>query len=816
DGLPAALPIGIRLQGLTLAKTFDPSVGSGAGVWSHPSAPFDNTDAFSTSFTVPQGADWRKRTGSTLDTFNSILEIYVDYLSIFAPLQTQFSITSVTPPSGAADGGTPVTINGSFPVASAIADAGAAAAAYAVYFGDPSASTLAQFNIAGGIAIDSASANVLTPDSGLSTDTTVGVWIVDRNATSDFASLADAFTFIGPPSSGGPVPSVGTVDGGTAVTFTGTNLATTSQVLFGSTPATQFSATATTVTATTPPADNGLPGTVTITIVTDGGSATAGQFEYVATPFISSFTPTEGVRTVQTTITVTGSELSNVISVTVAGIAAASFTEIDSGTLEVVADTSPDVLSGPIVVTTAGGTATSAENFNYLTDFDPTPPIVNSVSPDNGWVFGGMIVEIAGEAFLPQNRAKVNREDVTVTFGTYTAAVLSVTDTTIYVLAPEATNVGLPDASRTVDVTVSRNDDSGLSGTLADGFTFVKFIQRAGEDWTTTASKLGANATISMVLDGDSSQLATIEVSANTEGVKFNTDVFVLARAATSPDGFGLAPPGPDAGSNVADSFTYFDVHTYVLDPAFNTQPAGIDTNNLSSGLNILDENTGAYDSVAQKDSLLSTPIGSTNITTASQANGQVTIFGDRKGVAKTPTTLTYVWPDASIDFSAGDSEVYWSTILNGEFTAAGDSIESIDNGRLRSLGTFVVRDATVIDLDDVGLSITPQSPTEGDLGTEYVITVVSEDGGLGFLTNPRFGNNAKTITGGVGRIVTGGDGTNEFQVTIATPLSDVPVNAPVDIGLFLKANAGNQPDFVFQNVFTFNKIDDGLPILAL
>lgn len=814
-GLPATLPVGIRLQGLTLAKAFDPSVTSGAGIWSHPSGPFDNTEAFSTSFTVPQGADWRKRTGSTLDTFNSILEIYVDYLSIFAPLDTQFSITSVTPPAGAASGGTPVTINGSFPVASAIADAGAAAAAYAVYFGDPSASTLAQFNIAkGGIAIDSTTANVLTPDSGLITDTTVGVWIVDRNATSDFASLADAFTFIGPPSSGGPVPNKGSVDGGTVVTFTGTNLATTSQVLFGSISIAPDSATATTVTATTPPADNGLPGTVTITIITDGGSATAGQFEYVATPFISSFTPTKGVRTVQTTITVSGAELSNVISVTVAGISAVSFTEINSGTLEVVADTSPDVRSGPIVVTTAGGTATSAENFNYLTDFNPTPPIIDTVSPDNGWVFGGMVVEIAGTGFTPQNAPKVNREDVTVTFGTYTAAVLSVTDTVIYVLAPEATNVGLPDASRTVDVTVSRNDDSGLSGTLPGGFTFVKFIQRAGEDWTTTASKLGANNTISVVLGGDSSQVATVEVSANTEGVKFNTDVFVLARAAMTPDGFGLTPPAADAGSNVTDSFTYFDVHTYVLDPAFNTQPAGIDTGNLSGGLNILDENTGSYDSVAQKDSLLSTPIGSTNITTAEQTTGQVTIFGDRIGAAKTPTTLTYVWPDANIAFGAGDSEVYWSTILNGEFTAAGDSLASIDNGRLRGLGTFVVRGQTTINLEDLGVTISPESPTDGDIGTAYNITVVSEDGGLGFLNNPRFGNNAKAISGGIGGLVDA-NGANEFQRVISTPTGGVPVNTPVDIGLFLASNSGDEPDLVFQNAFTFNE-DKKINLLPL
>jgi uncharacterized repeat protein (TIGR03803 family) len=141
---------------------------------------------------------------------------------------------------------------------------------------------------------------------------------------------------------------------GTSVTITGVSLTQATKVTIGGNAATFTVKSDTQVTATVPVgAKTGLP----IAITTAGGIASFGKFTVV--PSITSFNPTSGP--VGTSVTITGNSFSKATSVTFGGVAATSF--------QVISDTQVDALvptgavTGPIAVTTAGGTGTSATNF---------------------------------------------------------------------------------------------------------------------------------------------------------------------------------------------------------------------------------------------------------------------------------------------------------------------------------------------------------------------------------------------------------------------------------------------------------------------
>src|SRR5207244_5841655 len=89
-------------------------------------------------------------------------------------------------------------------------------------------------------------------------------------------------------------------------------------------------------------------------------------------PTITSFSPTSGPA--GTSVTITGTNFTGVTSVTINGVAA-SFT-VNSSTS--IATTLPNgATTGPISVTTSGGTAISASNFTVI----PPPPLTSFTPP---------------------------------------------------------------------------------------------------------------------------------------------------------------------------------------------------------------------------------------------------------------------------------------------------------------------------------------------------------------------------------------------------------------------------------------------------
>jgi|GEM_PF-2074323 len=170
------------------------------------------------------------------------------------------TINMINPQQGPASGGTSVTING--------ANLGSATS---VLFGANAAT----------ITANTANQIVCTSPAGS------GVVNVSVTTTNGTDSVSSAFTYIAAPVVQLCTPGTGPDTGGTNVTITGLNLANASSVLFGGAAATNVTASAGSITCTTP---SHVAGTVDISVTTPGGSHTlTGGFVYTVsgTPIFS-------------------------------------------------------------------------------------------------------------------------------------------------------------------------------------------------------------------------------------------------------------------------------------------------------------------------------------------------------------------------------------------------------------------------------------------------------------------------------------------------------------------------------------------------
>jgi len=270
------------------------------------------------------------------------------------------TVTGFTPASGVV--GTSVTINGSN-----------LTGASSVTFNG----TAAQFTVTSSSAIQ-ATVPAGAASGPISVTTSGGT-----------ASSSSAFTVLSAPTISSFTPTSGLT--GASVTMTGTNFTGATAVSFNGTAA-AFSVTSDTQIQTTVPA-GATTGPVSVTA--PGGSVTsASSFTVLVAPTIDSFTPARGG--VGTSVTITGTNFTGATDVKFNGTSAA-FT-VSSGT-QVLATAPAGVTSGPLSVTTPGGTATSASNFTAA-------PTIASFTPTSGGVGAG--VTITGTNFTGATDVKFN------------------------------------------------------------------------------------------------------------------------------------------------------------------------------------------------------------------------------------------------------------------------------------------------------------------------------------------------------------------------------------------------------------------------
>jgi PGF-pre-PGF domain-containing protein len=362
-------------------------------------------------------------------------------LTVDIPIQPAPSVTTVSPSSGPLAGGTAVTITGTdFTGATAVTFEGTppAPAAITTLNGAilatsttipvinairfPSGPNCAVIGAGAGAEIvyyESISGNNLIGVTRGHAGTAAGIWMSGTTVSTPFQYMrvdsatritaisppgpagtvdititfplgtsrktaADHFTYIPPPGITGISPSSGPTTGSTVVTITGTGFTGATAVTFGGTAAASYTIdTATQITATTPAH---ATGTIDVTVTTPNGISAitaADQFIYIAPPAITGISPSSGPTTGSTVVTITGTGFTGATAVTFGGTAAASYT-VDSATR--ITATTPAHAAGAVdvTVTTAGGTASGAGVFTYVTPASPPPaPQTNGDGSDN-------------------------------------------------------------------------------------------------------------------------------------------------------------------------------------------------------------------------------------------------------------------------------------------------------------------------------------------------------------------------------------------------------------------------------------------------
>ena len=277
------------------------------------------------------------------------------------------TIASVSPTSGPQSGGTTITITGTnFLGASSVKVNSVAAASFTV--------------------VSATSITAVTP-----VGSSVGAKSISVTTAGGTATKTLAFTYVGAPNLTSVSPSTGSTAGGTAITLTGTNLTGASGVTVGGVAATQVVVvSATSITAVTPAGTGAKP----IFVTTPGGTTTQEvNFNYVTSaPTISAVTPSSGLTTGGTAITITGTDFVALNSaVTIGGISASNIV-VKSATS--ITANAPSGTAGPqpIVVTTPSGASTQTLNFTYIA---PAPTIA-TVNPSTGPTTGGTAFTITG------------------------------------------------------------------------------------------------------------------------------------------------------------------------------------------------------------------------------------------------------------------------------------------------------------------------------------------------------------------------------------------------------------------------------------
>ena len=255
----------------------------------------------------------------------------------------------------------------------------------------------------------------VTLDYRLTVNAPAGVTSGPLTVKATNGTFTTTSNFFAPPFITGFSPSAGR--SGTNVIVTGTNFLGTTSVLFGSTPATDFTVLSNNAVRV------GVPtGAQTGTLLL---MATAGSFptssNFVIQPTIFGFTP--GFGPVGTSVTITGANFNiGTPSVKFGGVPAATPSGVSFSQLTAVVP--PGATSGPVTLTTTDGSSTSTTLF-YL------PASIASFTPTNS--APGTTVKITGVNFTNASAVAFNG----------TAASFVVTNnTTIGVIVPAGFSTG--------------------------------------------------------------------------------------------------------------------------------------------------------------------------------------------------------------------------------------------------------------------------------------------------------------------------------------------------------------------------------------
>jgi hypothetical protein len=372
-------------------------------------------------------------------------------------------VTSVTPSSGPAAGGTRVTFAGS----------GFSTTAGATQF---SAANFQFSNVA--CSSTTLCTAVSPPVSVPAGSSVIGNTVTATVNGQDGENRALYFIWYGSPQLNTLSPTSGPAAGGTTVTLTGGTFPSSNgsppgavSVRFGPAPATGVSCSTDggTCTATAPPST----GTVQVTITTPGGTSNGLSYTYMSGPpppppppplTVTTITPGYGSSTVGTPVTITGAGFSTTPGATIFGDGfdtALNFTNVvcpSTTRCTAIAPARSTNLSGGsygfTVVASVGGKSSSQSTGPWFMYY--FTPVLTSLSPQSGDT--GTTVTLTGQTF--PSPAMGYPGTVSVSFGGYAATTVTCPSTTTCVaVAPDGW-----DLWGTVQVTITT--PGGTSGSV--------------------------------------------------------------------------------------------------------------------------------------------------------------------------------------------------------------------------------------------------------------------------------------------------------------------------------------------------------------
>ncbi|MEV0363231.1 ice-binding family protein [Nocardia fusca] len=298
-----------------------------------------------TTFTIDSDTQITAIVPPGTGTVNVTVEVLLDGTSnpmpyVYGPAPVP-TLTSITPTSGSAAGGTSVVLTGTnFTGATAVSFGGTPATSFTVN--------------------SSTQITAVTPAHSAGP---VSVTVTTPFGTSNGV----AFTYIAVPTLTGVTPNSGPPSGGTVVVLTGTGLTGATAVSFGGTPATLFTVNSDTQLTVLTPAH--AAGTVLVTVTTPGGTSNGVAFTYIPVPTLTGVTPNSGPPSGGTVVVLTGTGLTGATAVSFGGTPATLFT-VNSDTQLTVLTPAHAAGTVPVTVTTAGGTSNSV-SFTYASGLAP-------------------------------------------------------------------------------------------------------------------------------------------------------------------------------------------------------------------------------------------------------------------------------------------------------------------------------------------------------------------------------------------------------------------------------------------------------------
>ncbi|MER5179382.1 IPT/TIG domain-containing protein [Streptomyces sp. NPDC002896] len=334
-----------------------------------------------------------------------------------------------------------------------------------------------------------------------------------------------AFTYTAPtPVINDVEPDEGPTAGGNTVTLTGTAFSGASQVRFGTTTA-PFTVVSATQLTTTGPA--GAAGTVTITVVTPGGTSNGMAYSYVPAPTLAAASPDQGPLAGGNTVTLTGSGLDHTTQVRF-GTTAAAFTVLTSTQLTA---TVPAAAAGevPVTVVTPGGTTSGDVYYHYL-----PLPVVSALTPSAGPATGGNTVTVTGSGFLAATAVRFD--------STPAASITVVSDTRIDANAPAG-------AAGTVAVTVT------TPGGTSNAAPYTRLTQPALTAATPDQGPATGGNTVTLTGSG---LTATTQVRYGTTPAAFTvvSDTLLTTTAPPGPAGALAITVSTPAGTSMSVPYT--------------------------------------------------------------------------------------------------------------------------------------------------------------------------------------------------------------------------------------------------------------------